>query len=76
MNKIVEDEEGFSGEKIGFLEEKTEIWKEKKKIEFLGFGGDGKKWGNEVQGVKKANLGSLTFLRLSELQFKKCKKKY
>lgn len=48
MNKIVEDEEGFSGEKIGFLEEKTEIWKEKKKIEFLGFGGDGKKWGNEV----------------------------
>lgn len=30
MNRIVEDEEGFSGEKIGFLEEKTEIWKEKK----------------------------------------------
>lgn len=42
--KIVEDEEGFSGRKIGFLEEKTEI--QKKKL-FLGFGGDGKngeKW--------------------------------
>lgn len=47
MNRIVEDDEGFSGEKIGFLEEKTEIWKEKRWI--LGFGGDGEKNGeNEV----------------------------